>query len=130
MYRTITSDNYRERKSSIYYGHCTPTEWAISDVNPFFYYLTFLSNSKKEKQVKSFKKLIEYCKTNPTVDDSSDYFETALNMLGNTLERMDRKSEAWNTYKRSIAYAPHNNAAYWHLFRLLGRHLYSGASEK
>ncbi|KAH3768335.1 hypothetical protein DPMN_169547 [Dreissena polymorpha] len=122
MYRTITHDDYKERGCiEVLYIWM---EFAVIDAKPFWYYLQYLSSDDVKKKTNAFRKLIEHCRSKQDVVNEC-HIETTLNIIGLILESEQHKSVAWNMYHFSATLVPRNNAAYWHLFRLLGNVVYS-----
>ncbi|KAH3798552.1 hypothetical protein DPMN_152152 [Dreissena polymorpha] len=89
---------------------------------PFLHYLQYLSSKDVFAKQLALIKLIDYCSIeffrNP------GHFETTLNLVGHIFEWEKRIPDAWNIYRISVQLVPQNNAAYWHLFRLLGDFIY------
>ncbi|KAH3859174.1 hypothetical protein DPMN_101890 [Dreissena polymorpha] len=129
MHRTITPDDDIARRS--FKGLLNWMDCVVSDAKPFLYYLQFLASKSFEKQEEAFLKLESYCNTILRVvinecqgNECQGHFETALNMFGHVLELEHNKPLAWYMYTVSIRWYAYNNAAYWHLFRLLGNYVY------
>ncbi|KAH3775742.1 uncharacterized protein LOC127843819 isoform X2 [Dreissena polymorpha] len=95
-----------------------------SDVKPFLFYLQYISSKNKDKKRLALTKLFEYC-MGELQNRTSDYLDTALNMLGYVVELENCLPVAWTVYRLSVAIQSPENAAYWHLFRLFGQVVYS-----
>ncbi|KAH3786004.1 hypothetical protein DPMN_164102 [Dreissena polymorpha] len=89
---------------------------------PFLHYLQYLSSKDVYAKQVALSKLIEYC--NMEFYRNPGHFETTLNLVGHIYELEKRFPDACNTYITSVKLVPQKNAAYWHLFRLLGNSIY------
>ncbi|KAH3814811.1 hypothetical protein DPMN_143324 [Dreissena polymorpha] len=96
----------------------------LSNANAFLYYLQCLSSKNDDKKRLALVKVYYFC-LGELQNQTSDHVATALNMLGHVAELQIDFPGAWALYKISVAIKPHYNAAYWHLFRLFGRIVYS-----
>ncbi|KAH3829733.1 hypothetical protein DPMN_102961 [Dreissena polymorpha] len=116
----------RDTKSE--YGKMLNERWkdtAVINARPFLYYLQYLSSKNthtKQEPVRNMEKYLTD-KLDGT-DNFNSHKETTLNILGHIYELENNISAAWTTYAKSVFYVPINNAALWHLFRLLGQHVY------
>ncbi|KAH3790145.1 hypothetical protein DPMN_168340 [Dreissena polymorpha] len=92
---------------------------------PFLFYLKYLSSRHTHSKQVSLKYIEVYLKNKFNGNcNFHSHIETTLNMLGHIYELEDKISAAWTTYVQSACYIPLNNAAWWHLFRLLGQQVY------
>ncbi|XP_052790044.1 uncharacterized protein LOC128224277 [Mya arenaria] len=115
MQRTVGQGDKQHRHSEL-------DDWmdmAIIDSIPFLYYLQYLTYrqlGEQERRVRSLKKLHTY-----VFFESGDrgHIETALNVLGHCFELENMHIVAWACYARSLRLFPYNNAARWHIMRLL-----------
>ncbi|KAH3814689.1 hypothetical protein DPMN_143195 [Dreissena polymorpha] len=120
-FRAITEDEIKGLNSSeVHYNIEIVFK---SDLKPFFYYLRYLSSRNKSDKQKALENLSEYCKRKLKYK-VSDHLESALNMLGHALELENRIPEAWRIYRQSVTIKSKYNAAYWHLFRIIGQCVY------
>ncbi|KAH3859045.1 hypothetical protein DPMN_101691 [Dreissena polymorpha] len=121
MYRTITADDFRDRINT------RNSEWmdyTVVDAKPFLFFLQYLSAYTNEKKKRAAKQnLNEYiCKIDVSIYHGHP--DTTYTMMGSILELENNITEAWKMYKKSVQLVPRNNAAYWHLFRLVGQHVF------
>ncbi|KAH3847179.1 hypothetical protein DPMN_089496 [Dreissena polymorpha] len=141
-YRVITKDKIKYEES---------TEHAFtSDAQPFLLYMQYISYKNNVKKRIALQKLSDYCDIE-LQNKLSDHLDSKYNMLGHVIElennlqntRRERLATAlinmlgnvfefensllgaWKRYRQSVAIQPHNNLAYWHLFRFLGYVVYS-----
>ncbi|XP_052762685.1 uncharacterized protein LOC128205222 [Mya arenaria] len=119
MHRTINQedDQHRYPIDGIW------MDSAITDSIPFLYYLQYLTYRQLGQQHRKFtamRKLRHYI--NHYINQGSTEYghkETAANMLGHCCELENRLDWAWHCYSESRRMYPHNNAANWHIMRLL-----------
>ncbi|XP_052790202.1 uncharacterized protein LOC128224411 [Mya arenaria] len=115
MYRTVGQEDKQHRHSEL-------DDWmdhAIIDSIPFLYYLQYLTYRqlrKPERRVRALKKLHTYVFFE---SGGRGHIETALNVLGHCFELENMHIVAWACYARSLRLFPYNNAARWHIMRLL-----------
>ncbi|XP_052762192.1 uncharacterized protein LOC128204823 [Mya arenaria] len=115
MHRTINQEDIQHR-------HQLCDKWmdsAVTDSIPFLYYLQYLTYRQlghQDRKLTAMWKLRHYIN-----HDSEGYghIETAINMLGHCCELENRLDMAWQCYSVSRRAYPHNNAANWHIMRLL-----------
>ncbi|KAH3784099.1 hypothetical protein DPMN_162050 [Dreissena polymorpha] len=115
FYRTVTVEDEGCRRD-----HRSWTEWmdlAVVDSLPYMYYLQFLifrSNGLISDKDIAFKNLQDNTIT------IQYHIETTLNLIGHCFELEGELQLAWHVYKISVKCRPQNNAAYWHMFRMIG----------
>ncbi|KAH3829689.1 hypothetical protein DPMN_102917 [Dreissena polymorpha] len=123
MYRRTTDANKSE------YSKLINERWkgaAVIHARPFMFYLKYLSSRDTNIKQESVLNIVQYLEDKFIGRDNFDsHIETTLNILGHICELENNISAAWTTYAISLLYVPMNNAALWHLFRLLGQQVYS-----
>ncbi|XP_052819034.1 uncharacterized protein LOC128244925 [Mya arenaria] len=115
MFRTISEEDRRQR-------HPTPLyEWmdlVVVDCTPFLHYLQFLTYMQlnhHDRAKEEMLKLVRYIANN----FGFGHTDTSLNMIGHCCEQVSWLDGAWKCYGKSLQLYPLNNAAKWHLARLL-----------
>ncbi|KAH3727823.1 hypothetical protein DPMN_053768 [Dreissena polymorpha] len=122
MYRTITNRDYEKGDPNKFCNMWM--EQAVVDVKPFLYYLQYLSARCIEKKLIAYKKLFKFT-CSKIINKHHCHIETTFNLMGHILELENCITAAWCAYTSSVRLFSSNNAAYWHLFRLLGHYVYS-----
>ncbi|KAH3829783.1 hypothetical protein DPMN_103011 [Dreissena polymorpha] len=107
----------------------SPMDYAVIDAKPFLYYLQYMSATDAKKKQAAATKLRQYCVFSFN-SVSGGHIETTFNMFGHILELENKFEDAFNAYKMSVDMYPSNNAALWHLFRLLGQCVYGPPLEQ
>jgi hypothetical protein len=113
MYRTITEQDLLER----HYGN-TWMDMAMVDPIPLVYYMQYLNYGRlgdrllQERALENLNIYTRECFRH-------GHFETVLNLLGHCFEMENRIDLANEMYKFSLQFYPDNNAAKWHITRLL-----------
>ncbi|KAH3802387.1 hypothetical protein DPMN_156063 [Dreissena polymorpha] len=131
MYRTITDEDRKARPSTTYKTAQPkitfwPDFWfetAKIDALPFLYFLQYLSTKNKKKKSKAICNFVSYIQSDYILSRQG-HFDTTWNIMGYFHEQSKNLPVAWKCYWISILCLPRNNAAYWHLFRLLGQVVY------
>ncbi|XP_052790128.1 uncharacterized protein LOC128224351 [Mya arenaria] len=115
MHRTIRPEDFHHRRKSF-------DDWmdlVVIDSKPFMFYLqylTFRQLGEEERRLEALHKLYNYvCFESKT----SGHIETALHVLGHCFELENHYDCAWACYDKSLEFFPYNNAARWHIMRLL-----------
>ncbi|KAH3784274.1 hypothetical protein DPMN_162228 [Dreissena polymorpha] len=115
FYRTVTVEDegcLRDNRSWRLWMH-----HAVVDSLPYMYYLQFLifrsTGLISDKDI-ALKNLVDTCST------TQYHFETSLNLIAHCFELEGQWKLAWRVYKFSVKFRPQNNAAYWHMFRMIG----------
>ncbi|XP_052817619.1 uncharacterized protein LOC128243737 [Mya arenaria] len=112
MFRTISEEDTEERCPPIQY------EWmdlVVVDCIPFLHYLnvlTYMQLNQHDRALDSLQTLKRNC-------FDHGHFDTTLNMIGHCYELVNRLDKAWMYYGKSLQLYPKNNAAKWHVGRLL-----------
>ncbi|XP_052226713.1 uncharacterized protein LOC127841691 [Dreissena polymorpha] len=95
---------------------------AVVDSLPYMHYLQYLIFRNSEligDKVSALKNLLDHVIFK--VSESYQYhIETSLNLIGHCFELEGKLEFAWQSYKESVKFRPQNNAAYWHMFRMIG----------
>ncbi|XP_052816087.1 uncharacterized protein LOC128242799 [Mya arenaria] len=120
MFRTVGDEDRQQRRPASFY------EWmdlVMIDCIPFLYYLQYLTyrqlNMRYRKhaaQEKLHHYIYHYIYTESYCHG---HIDTALNMLGNCYELENRLDVAWICYLTSLEICPRNNAANWHVARIM-----------
>ncbi|XP_052226691.1 uncharacterized protein LOC127841681 isoform X3 [Dreissena polymorpha] len=121
FYRTVTVEDASCRLLSDYW-----MDLAVVDSLPYLYYLqylTFGTTGLISDKDSAFKNL-HYHVISKESEIRPYHIETSLNLLGHCCELEGNLSEAWRAYKDSVKLRPQNNAAYWHMFRIIGGLIY------
>ncbi|XP_052252981.1 uncharacterized protein LOC127859518 [Dreissena polymorpha] len=134
FYRTVTKEDAEHRHQIVF------NVWldhAVVDSKTYMYYLKYLTSqlngfiSDKHSafdhlQDHVFSDLEDHLNKDDVFSDEVmlAHFETSLNLLGHCWELEGGLSNAWHCYHISVRIKPHNNAAYWHMFRMIGGLIY------
>ncbi|XP_052815342.1 uncharacterized protein LOC128242290 [Mya arenaria] len=116
LFRTMSDDDRQERRPVYFYKWM---DYAVIDCVPFIHYLQYLSyrqlnqHALKHAALQNLRKYV--------LEDSKGHghCDTAFNVLGNCEELENRIDLAWNCYTTSLQKYPRNNAAKWHVARML-----------
>ncbi|XP_052816756.1 uncharacterized protein LOC128243192 [Mya arenaria] len=116
MFRTVGDEDRQQRRPATNYKWM---DLAVIDCIPFLYYLQYLTYRQlnmhhRKDAVRA--KLHHYIHTD---SQGHGHIETALNMMGNCYELENRLDVAWMCYSTSLEIYPRNNAANWHVARIL-----------
>ncbi|XP_052789522.1 uncharacterized protein LOC128223998 [Mya arenaria] len=115
MHRTIRPEDFHHRNPG-------PDDWmdlVVIDSTPFMFYLqylTFRQLGEEERRLEALDKLNNYVCFESR---SRGPVDTALHVLGHCFELENRYDLAWTCYRKSLDLFPYNNAARWHIIRLL-----------
>ncbi|XP_045207653.2 uncharacterized protein LOC123559695 [Mercenaria mercenaria] len=93
---------------------------AVADSLPYLYFLQYKTYSylgKQEDKQRALSNLLKTIDQEPNLG----HRETALNLLGQCMEREDRVNDASNCYILSLSLRERNNAANIHICRLLSK---------
>ncbi|KAH3829770.1 hypothetical protein DPMN_102998 [Dreissena polymorpha] len=123
----VVYEMYRRDKKSEY-GKMLNEWWkdtAVINARPFLYYLQYLSSRNTHTNQVPVRNLEKYLTDKLDGKGNFDsHIETTLNILGHIRELENNITAAWTTYALSVFNIPINDAALWHLFRLLGQQVY------
>ncbi|XP_052781814.1 uncharacterized protein LOC128218244 [Mya arenaria] len=124
MFKTISEED-RQQRQQTQHGFPEWMDMVVVDCFPFLYYLQFLTYRQLGLHVRSFE---TYLKLSKYVLNSQGHghVDTAMNMLGDCCERLGWLDHAWFFYGNSLRLYPRNNAANWHVARLLHRRIDNG----
>ncbi|XP_052817645.1 uncharacterized protein LOC128243759 [Mya arenaria] len=116
MFRTVGDEDRQQRHPARYYKWM---DQVVIDCIPFLYYLQYLTYRQLHMHHRKHAaqgKLSHYI-----LRDSHrhGHIDTALNMLGNCYELENRLDVAWKCYSTSLEIYQRNNAANWHVARIL-----------
>ncbi|XP_052760525.1 uncharacterized protein LOC128203247 [Mya arenaria] len=116
MFRTFTTDDKLDRHP---YGDIW-MDLAVVDPLPFMYYLQFITYhalGSSDQMVDCFNKLFAYVSYEH--NKYGGHYEVAISLLGHCCELLGRLDMAWFNYKTSFTTIPRNNAAIWHMCRIV-----------
>ncbi|XP_052818741.1 uncharacterized protein LOC128244730 [Mya arenaria] len=116
MFRTVGDEDRQQRCPASMYKWM---DLVVIDCIPFLYnlqYLTYRQLNMRYRKDAARAKLRHYLHTD---SQGHGHIETALNMLGNCYELENRLDVAWKCYSTSLEIYPRNNAANWHVARIL-----------
>ncbi|KAH3833097.1 hypothetical protein DPMN_106398 [Dreissena polymorpha] len=107
----------------------------IVDSLPYFFYLKFVTNEKLGKttlQKSAFDKLLTFRWRREHYSENyrprTRYVSSTMNLIGHCWELNNDFFQATAAYTASQASNPHNNAASWHIFCLIGRFIYGSCT--
>ncbi|XP_052815661.1 uncharacterized protein LOC128242528 [Mya arenaria] len=121
MFRTVQDEDREQRRQS---NHYKWMDLAVIDCIPFLYYLQYLTYRQLKMHSRKHaaqEKLRHYIHTD---SQGHGHIDTALNMLGNCYELENRLDVAWICYSTSLEFYTRNNAANWHVARILHQRLH------
>ncbi|XP_045156542.2 uncharacterized protein LOC123523024 [Mercenaria mercenaria] len=93
-------------------------DWAVMDSLPYLYFLqykTYSNLGRQDDKQRALSNLIMTIEQEPNLG----HRETALNLLGQCMEQEDRPTDALRCYLLSLNLRGRNNAAKFHICRLL-----------
>ncbi|KAH3819594.1 hypothetical protein DPMN_122639 [Dreissena polymorpha] len=99
-------------------------ELAVVDSRTYMYYIQYVSfqlTGTFTGKHSAFKNLQDHVVSDIEMVFPTTFvhIETSLHLLGHCCELEGELSRAWQCYKLSLGVQPQNNAAYWHIFRLI-----------
>ncbi|XP_052790729.1 uncharacterized protein LOC128224754 [Mya arenaria] len=115
MYRTIRPEDFHHRRNLF-------EEWMdliVIDSRPFMFYLQYLTYrqlGEEERRLEALQKLSNYVCVESR---GCGHIDTALHVLGHCYELENWYFVALACYRKFIEFFPYNNAARWHIMRLL-----------
>ncbi|XP_053384539.1 uncharacterized protein LOC123533169 [Mercenaria mercenaria] len=112
MYRS-TQDDLLYRESNDYW-----MDWAVVDSLPYLYFLQYKTYRYLQRFDDQHQALVNLAKTTET-ERNLGHRETALNLLGQCMEQENQPNKALNCYMISLKVRERNNAASFHIRRLL-----------
>jgi len=116
MVRAVGDDIHRRHTSEREWMN-----WAVVDSRPFLHYLqylTFRGLGHRHRQIQAFLSLGVSIKDG-LLHDQLFHLETAVHLYAHCLEMENRPDLALRLYLASLEAIPRNNAANWHIRRLL-----------
>jgi hypothetical protein len=93
-------------------------DWAVADSIPYLYFLQYKVYSQLHRPAQQQQALYNLFWTIHS-EPNLIHKKTALNLLGQCMEQENRKDDAFCCYMMSLNERPRNNAAKWHICRLL-----------
>ncbi|KAH3704029.1 hypothetical protein DPMN_079084 [Dreissena polymorpha] len=124
FYRTVTVED--ENCRNLVVGRSFWMDLAVVDSKTYMYYLQYLTFrftgliSDKDIVFQNFQDHV-FSDKDMYVPNTFAHVETSLNLLGHCWELEGILSLAWRCYRLSLSVQPRNNAAYWHIFKMIGR---------
>ncbi|KAH3784123.1 uncharacterized protein LOC127842177 [Dreissena polymorpha] len=121
FYRTVTAEDAGCRLYRDYW-----MDLAVVNSLPYMYYLQYLTFritgliSDKDSALNN----LQYYVLSKDLWKDQYHMEFSLNLIGHCWELEGYLSQAWRVYKFSVKLKPQNNAAYWHMFRMIGGLIY------
>ncbi|XP_052776029.1 uncharacterized protein LOC128213948 [Mya arenaria] len=100
---------------------CVWMNWAVVDALPYLYYLqylTFRGLGQQGRQLQVFNNLLN-CFLDDNLRSHIYHPETCANLIGHCLEMGGKPELALQLYRISVGRLPRNNAAHWHIYRLI-----------
>ncbi|XP_052814316.1 uncharacterized protein LOC128241435 isoform X2 [Mya arenaria] len=124
MYRPITSEdalilNVKERLRMQY--ERSWMKYAVIDCIPFLYYLQYLTYRELDHLDRKYTALQNLSNYLYNPGGVGGHTETVANVLGHCYELENRPDMFWQCYSQSLSHHPRNNAANWHVIRLLNQ---------
>ncbi|KAH3784258.1 hypothetical protein DPMN_162212 [Dreissena polymorpha] len=121
FYRTVTAEDKACRVVPIPFW-MNWMDLAVVDSLPYLYYLQYLifrtTGLISDKEI-AFKNL-----QTAIFRHKNYHIDTSLNLIGHCWELEGNLSKAWRAYRFSVKLRSKNNAAYWHMFRIIGSLIY------
>ncbi|XP_052777159.1 uncharacterized protein LOC128214634 [Mya arenaria] len=120
MFRTVGDDDRQQRHPAVKYKWM---DYIVFDSVPFLHYLQYLTHScernQPERKFRALNNLYYYI----SLSQGHGHIDTAWNMLGHCYELENKLDLAWSCYTKSLQLFPRNNAANWHVARIMNQHL-------
>ncbi|XP_052783446.1 uncharacterized protein LOC128219616 [Mya arenaria] len=119
MFRTIGEEDWQQRHPD---GFFTWMDHVVIDCIPFLHYLQYLTHrqlNQHQSKLEALNNLNSYISSN----EDHGHIDTAWNMLGHCWELENRLDLAWICYTQSLEIYPRNNAANWHVARMVHNQL-------
>ncbi|XP_052819192.1 uncharacterized protein LOC128245033 isoform X2 [Mya arenaria] len=120
MFRTIEDEDRQQRHPEVFY------EWMdliVIDTILFLHYLQYLTHrqlNQCNRKVVALNNLYYYISSS----EGCGHIDTAWNMLGHCYELENNLHLAWICYSKSLQLYPRNNAANWHVARIMNQHIH------
>ncbi|XP_052776089.1 uncharacterized protein LOC128213979 [Mya arenaria] len=118
MFRTVRDEDRQQRHPAFDY------KWMdkiVIDNVPFLHYLQYLTHTQlnqPERKLRALNNLYFYISSR----HHGGHKDTAWNMLGHCYELENELDQAWFCYTKSLQLYPRNNAANWHVLRIMNQH--------
>ncbi|XP_060578754.1 uncharacterized protein LOC132735781 [Ruditapes philippinarum] len=96
-------------------------DWAVVDSLPFLYFLQYKIYRHQQRHQDQQQALSKFIRTIEIDENLSTHRETALNILGQCMEQENKPQQALKCYLLSFQLRARNNAAKFHICKLLSR---------
>ncbi|XP_052226330.1 uncharacterized protein LOC127841501 [Dreissena polymorpha] len=122
FYRTVTAEDKACRGALHVPSWMEWMDLAVVDSLPYLYYLQYLIF--RTTGLISYKDIAFKNLQTAIFRDQNYHIDTSLNLIGHCWELEGNLSKAWRAYTFSVKLRSKNNAAYWHMFRMIGGLIY------
>jgi hypothetical protein len=112
MFRSTTQDEQQRSKHDYW------MDWAVVDALPYLYFMRYKVYSHLQRPAEQ-KQALEDLSRIMNTQKNLGHKETALNLLGQCMEHQNRMNDALRCYIDSLSVRRGDNAAKWHLCKLL-----------
>ncbi|XP_053392252.1 uncharacterized protein LOC128554942 [Mercenaria mercenaria] len=113
MYRSTQDDLLHRDEVKDYW-----MDWAVVDSLPFLYFLQYKTYRQLQRFDDQHEALANLARTTET-EENLGHRETALNLIGQCMEQENQPNKALHCYMMSLKVRERNNAARFHICRLL-----------
>jgi hypothetical protein len=123
MFRSTAEDmQYRNNREDFW------MDWAVVDSLPYIYFLQYKTYGRLERRHEQLRALNYLIRTFSSIVTTRNlgHKETAMNLLGQCMEQENRIMDAFRCYTISLNIRPRNNAAKFHVCRLLYQCMQAG----
>ncbi|XP_052780381.1 uncharacterized protein LOC128217333 [Mya arenaria] len=118
MFRMVGDEDRQQRRPASLYKWM---DYIVIDCVPFLYYLQYLTYRQLNMPLRQ-QAARDHLKHYVFFESKGHgHIDTAFNMLGHCCELENRLDRAWICYTESLLLYSRNNAAKWHIARLLNR---------
>ncbi|XP_052774689.1 uncharacterized protein LOC128213178 [Mya arenaria] len=119
MFRRAGDEDRQQRHLAFLYVWM---DYIVIDCVPFLHYLQYLTHTQlnqRDRKLRALNNLYFYISSSK----GRGHIDTAWNMLGHCYEQENELNIAWVCYTKSLQLYPRNNAANWHVARIMHQHL-------
>ncbi|XP_052774685.1 uncharacterized protein LOC128213175 [Mya arenaria] len=119
MFRTAGDEDRQQRHPAFHYEWM---DYIVIDCVPFLHYLQYLTHrqlNQHDRKLRALNNLYFYISSS----EGHGHIDTAWNMLGHCYELENELDLARVCYTESLQLYPRNNAANWHVARIMHQHL-------
>ncbi|XP_052777135.1 uncharacterized protein LOC128214611 [Mya arenaria] len=119
MVRTVEDEDRQQSHPAHLYAWMNHI---VIDCVPFLNYLQYLTHrqmNQRHRKLRALNNLYFYISSS----EGHGHIDTAWNMLGHCYELENKQDQAWFCYNTSLQLYPRNNAANWHMARIMHQHL-------